>query len=83
LTCPPLAGFDPSTEVHGWRGSLAEGGNALNKDVPSIKAFCFPILKVLAMAAEPLKRKEIALRSADELDLTQEQRALRIPSGRH
>lgn len=51
--------------------------------VPSIKDFFFPILKVLASADGPLERAEYARRAADLLKLTDEQRAIRIPSGKH
>ncbi len=52
-------------------------------DLPSIKSFLFPILQLLVEAGRPLDRQTIARGAADKLGLSDEQRAIRIPSGKH
>jgi restriction system protein len=55
----------------------------MSSELPSIKHFLFPILQVLVEAGRPLDRPTIARGAADRLQLSEAQRAMRIPSGRH
>lgn len=51
-------------------------------DLPSIKSFLFPILELLVEAGHALDRQTIARGAADRLALSEEQRIIRIPSGK-
>ncbi len=55
----------------------------MSTDVPQLNAFLEPILRVLHEANEPLDAGIVKERVGERMALTDEQRAQRIPSGRH
>lgn len=52
-------------------------------DVPPIREFLWPVLRVLARSDQPMARADYASAAADLMELSEAQRELRIPSGKH
>lgn len=49
--------------------------------IPTYQEMMLPLLRVLSTATEPLHQKEYTLRMAEVCKLTEEERAMRLPSG--